>query len=62
MKHFDLAIIGRDLSVTSSAFYSGNQGISTVIIEKENLPRFKTCVGGFVFRANKESVLFQKCS
>ena len=53
MKHFDVAIIGSGPSGASTAFYLGKKGISTVIIEKEILPRYKTCGGGFVFRGRK---------
>jgi geranylgeranyl reductase family protein len=54
MKHFDVAIIGSGPSGASTAFYLGRHGISTVIIEKETLPRYKTCGGGFVNRGKKE--------
>lgn len=53
MKHFDVAIIGSGPSGASTAFYLAEKGISTVIIEKETLPRYKTCGGGFVFRGRK---------
>ncbi|ARV05908.1 geranylgeranyl reductase [Polaribacter sp. SA4-10] len=53
MNHFDVAIIGSGPSGASTAFYLGKQGISTVIIEKETLPRYKTCGGGFVNRGRK---------
>ena len=53
MKYFDVAIIGSGPSGASTAFYLGKKGISTVIIEKETLPRYKTCGGGFVFRGRK---------
>lgn len=53
MKHFDVAIIGSGPSGASTAFHLGKQGISTVIIEKETLPRYKTCGGGFVNRGKK---------
>lgn len=54
MKYFDVAIIGSGPSGASTAFYLGKQGISTVIIEKETLPRYKTCGGGFVNRGRKD--------
>ncbi len=53
MKHFDVAIIGSGPSGASTAFHLAKKGISTVIIEKEKLPRYKTCGGGFVFRGRK---------
>ena len=54
MKHFDVAVIGSGPSGASTAFYLAEKGISTVIIEKETLPRYKTCGGGFVLRGRKE--------
>ncbi|MDG1527939.1 MAG: geranylgeranyl reductase family protein [Polaribacter sp.] len=54
MKHFDVAIIGSGPSGASTAFYLAEKGISTVIIEKETLPRYKTCGGGFVYRGRKD--------
>ena len=54
MKHFDVAIIGSGPSGASTAFTLAKKGISSVIIEKETLPRYKTCGGGFVYRGRKE--------
>ncbi|WP_435263619.1 geranylgeranyl reductase family protein [Tenacibaculum sp. nBUS_03] len=53
MKHFNVAVIGSGPSGASTAFHLAKKGISTVIIEKETLPRYKTCGGGFVFRGRK---------
>lgn len=53
MNHFNIAIIGSGPSGAATAFYLGKNGISTVIIEKETLPRYKTCGGGFVNRGKK---------
>ncbi|WP_299624311.1 geranylgeranyl reductase family protein [uncultured Tenacibaculum sp.] len=54
MKHFEVAVIGSGPSGASTAFHLAKQGISTVIIEKETLPRYKTCGGGFVYRGRKD--------
>lgn len=54
MKHFTVAIIGSGPSGASTAFHLGKAGIATVIIEKETLPRYKTCGGGFVNRGKKD--------
>ncbi|MFY0604155.1 MAG: geranylgeranyl reductase family protein [Flavobacteriaceae bacterium] len=54
MKYFDVAVIGSGPSGASAAFHLAKMGISTVIIEKETLPRYKTCGGGFVYRGRKE--------
>jgi geranylgeranyl reductase family protein len=53
MKIFDVAIIGSGPAGASAAFELAKSGISTVIIEKEILPRYKTCGGGLVFRGRK---------
>jgi len=53
MKSFDVAIIGSGPSGASAAFELSKSGISAVIIEKEILPRYKTCGGGLVFRGRK---------
>ena len=53
-QHFDVAIIGSGPSGASAAFHLAKAGLSTVIVEKETLPRYKTCGGGFVFRGRKD--------
>lgn len=52
-KTYDVAIIGSGPSGASTAFHLAKAGISAVIIEKEKLPRYKTCGGGFVYRGRK---------
>lgn len=54
MNYFDVAIIGSGPSGASAAFHLAKNGISAVIIEKETLPRYKTCGGGFVYRGRKD--------
>ncbi|MGO4772867.1 geranylgeranyl reductase family protein [Flavobacterium sp. W22_SRS_FK3] len=53
MKVFDVAIIGSGPAGASAAFELSKNGITTVIIEKETLPRYKTCGGGLVHRGRK---------
>ena len=53
MKSFDVAIIGSGPAGASAAFELSSKGISVVIIEKEILPRYKTCGGGLVYRGRK---------
>lgn len=53
MTVFDVAIIGSGPAGSSAAFELSQSGISTVIIEKETLPRYKTCGGGLVYRGLK---------
>ncbi len=54
MKTYDVAIIGSGPSGASAAFELAKNGISAVIIEKEILPRYKVCGGGFVYRGRKD--------
>ena len=53
MKTYDVAIVGSGPSGAATAFYLAQKGIQVCIIEKETLPRYKTCGGGFVFRGRK---------
>ncbi len=53
MKTFDVAVIGSGPAGASAALKLAKSGISTVLIEKETLPRYKTCGGGFVYRGRK---------
>lgn len=53
MSYFDVAIIGSGPAGASAAYRLAEQGISTVLIEKETLPRYKTCGGGFVYRGRR---------
>jgi geranylgeranyl reductase family protein len=54
MKLFDVAIIGSGPAGASAAIKLAEKGISTVIIEKETLPRYKTCGGGFAYRGRRK--------
>lgn len=54
MGHFDVAIIGSGPSGAMAAYYLAKSGIATVIVEKETLPRYKTCGGGLVFRGRRK--------
>ena len=50
MKKFDIAIIGSGPSGAMAAYKAAEMGKSVVLIEKEKLPRYKTCGGGLVHR------------
>lgn len=53
MKYFDVVVIGSGPAGAGAAFKLAENGISVAIIEKEKLPRYKTCGGGFVYRGRK---------
>lgn len=48
---FDVAIIGGGPAGANAAFALARRGVAVVILEKEPLPRYKTCGGGVVRRA-----------
>ncbi|MFY0630435.1 MAG: geranylgeranyl reductase family protein [Flavobacteriaceae bacterium] len=54
MKTFDVAIIGSGPAGASAALKLAENNISTVIIEKETLPRYKTCGGGFAYKGRRK--------
>lgn len=54
MKIYDITIVGSGPSGAATAFYLAKEGLNVCIIEKETLPRYKTCGGGFVFRGRKD--------
>lgn len=54
MNHYDVAVIGSGPSGAMAAYFLAKKGISVVIIEKETLPRYKTCGGGLVFRGRRK--------
>lgn len=54
VKIYDVAIIGSGPAGASAALKLAESGISTVIIEKETLPRYKTCGGGFAYRGRRK--------
>jgi len=47
----DVIIIGAGVAGSSAAYELANAGLKVIIIEKEKLPRYKTCGGGVVLRA-----------
>ena len=58
MKKFDVAIIGSGPAGSSAAIKLAEQEVSAVIIDKETLPRYKTCGGGFAFRGRRKTVSY----
>lgn len=53
MNLYDIAVIGSGPSGANAAFELAKSGYKIIIIEKEQLPRYKTCGGGFVFRGRR---------
>ena len=51
---YDVAVIGAGPSGASAAFHLAKKGIKTILTEKETLPRYKTCGGGFVYRGLRQ--------
>jgi len=51
--HFDVAVIGAGPSGSLASYHLSKAGLSVLLIEKESLPRYKTCGGGLVYRARK---------
>lgn len=50
---FDVAIVGSGPSGAIAAFELSNAGLKVALIEREKLPRYKTCGGGLVFRGRR---------
>lgn len=51
--NYEVAVIGTGPSGAFAAYNLAKNGISTVIIDKETLPRYKICGGGLVYRGRK---------
>ena len=50
---YDVIVIGAGPSGSIASYYLSKNGYSVLLIEKEKLPRYKTCGGGLVYRARK---------
>jgi len=48
---FDVIVIGAGVSGSSAAYELAKAGLKALVLEKEKLPRYKTCGGGVVFKA-----------
>ena len=47
----DVIVIGAGVAGSSAAFHLANFGLNVLVLEKEKLPRYKTCGGGVIKRA-----------
>lgn len=52
MNTYDVVIVGAGPAGSTLAYELARRGISVLILEKERLPRNKTCAGGVTFRAH----------
>ena len=52
MNHYDVVIVGAGPAGSTLGYELARRGISVLILEKEKLPRNKTCAGGVTFRAH----------
>jgi geranylgeranyl reductase family protein len=54
MDIYDVIVVGSGPAGSTAAFHLGEAGLKVLVIEKENLPRYKTCGGGLSTRFLRE--------
>ncbi len=50
---YDVIICGSGATGSTAAYFLAEAGLKVLVVEKEKLPRYKTCGGGVVFRATQ---------
>jgi geranylgeranyl reductase family protein len=50
---YDVAVVGAGPAGAIAAYKLASWGLNVILIEKEKLPRYKTCGGGIIYRALK---------
>lgn len=50
-KTYDVAVVGGGPAGATAALKLAKAGATVILLEKENIPRYKTCGGGIVYRA-----------
>jgi len=53
VNHFDVIVIGAGPGGATAAFELARAGVKTMLIEKQKLPRHKTCGGGLTYKVTK---------
>ncbi len=53
MNEFDVIVVGTGPAGSAAAYELAKNGIHAALVEREKLPRYKTCGGGVTFRARK---------
>ena len=48
---YDVIIIGCGVAGTTAGYFLAQSGIKVLMIEKEKIPRYKTCGGGVTLRS-----------
>ena len=54
MESYDVIVVGSGPAGSTAAYHLGEAGLKVLVIEKQNLPRYKTCGGGVSTRFLKE--------
>ncbi len=64
---FDVAVVGSGPAGATTALILARRGLKVVLLDKERLPRYKTCGGGLVERglellpADVQAVVERRC-
>ena len=58
MERYDVIVVGSGPAGATAAFHLGEAGLNVLVIEKENLPRYKTCGGGLSTRFLRDNFPF----
>ncbi|HAG97897.1 MAG TPA: hypothetical protein DCL75_03300 [Ktedonobacter sp.] len=51
VKSVDVIVVGGGPAGSSAAYMLSKQGLSVLVLEKQKMPRYKTCGGGVNIRA-----------
>lgn len=54
MNHYDAIVVGSGPAGSTAAYYLSSQGRKVLVLEKQSLPRYKTCGGGLSLQMLKQ--------